>query len=210
MKGYLVVLFFLSLLNFVVADCNYWSGTAPFCSGSCPSNCRREATSKCGNGACCWTGKKALCNCCPTNDLCTPTQTEAYCLGKGWLQPVAPLMCRNVMLSNWPPPQSKRTCSTYVCGLCILGGSTARRDLQERYNDKAASCDAPNASNIHDMFKDLITLDKNMTETDIDRVLEAKYGKRLTDDEMKHVKVVRVHPPNVGDGDDSECTKKAH
>src|SRR6266487_2787795 len=117
MHLYILSLLILSILEYVLADCHYWDGTAPFCGGSCPSGCIREATSRCGNGACCWTGRKALCNCCgggPDPGPCTPTQTEAFCFGGGFLQPITPLICRNVELTAWPPPERRRTCSTSV------------------------------------------------------------------------------------------------
>ncbi|KAG1735432.1 hypothetical protein EDB19DRAFT_1103603 [Suillus lakei] len=45
----------------VNADC-FWSGTAPFCAGSCEGSPTVEcATSSCGDGACCWTGYKKYC-----------------------------------------------------------------------------------------------------------------------------------------------------
>ncbi|KAF9449655.1 hypothetical protein P691DRAFT_667021 [Macrolepiota fuliginosa MF-IS2] len=39
----------------------YYDGTAPFCAGSCPDNYRETDKDNCGDGACCWTGYKALC-----------------------------------------------------------------------------------------------------------------------------------------------------
>ncbi|PPQ87317.1 hypothetical protein CVT25_002067 [Psilocybe cyanescens] len=39
----------------------YWDGSAPFCDGACPSGYREENRGSCGDGACCWTGTKALC-----------------------------------------------------------------------------------------------------------------------------------------------------
>ncbi|GMF69767.1 unnamed protein product [Aspergillus oryzae] len=40
----------------------FWSGTAPFCAGSCDNATHWEcATSSCGDGACCWTGTKRHC-----------------------------------------------------------------------------------------------------------------------------------------------------
>ncbi|KAB2569980.1 hypothetical protein DBV05_g11364 [Lasiodiplodia theobromae] len=42
------------------ADC-FWSGTSPFCAGSCPSNYEDCRTDSCGDGACCWTGYKKYC-----------------------------------------------------------------------------------------------------------------------------------------------------
>lgn len=43
-----------------VSPC-FWSGTSPFCAGSCPDgyvDCGRDS---CGDGACCWTGIKVYC-----------------------------------------------------------------------------------------------------------------------------------------------------
>ncbi|KAK0642771.1 hypothetical protein DIS24_g8712 [Lasiodiplodia hormozganensis] len=39
----------------------FWSGTSPFCAGSCPSNYEDCRTDSCGDGACCWTGYKKYC-----------------------------------------------------------------------------------------------------------------------------------------------------
>ncbi len=39
----------------------YWFGTAPFCSGECPSGWTQQSTSNRGDGSRCWTGQKVLC-----------------------------------------------------------------------------------------------------------------------------------------------------
>jgi hypothetical protein len=39
----------------------YWSGTAPFCAGSCGGGTVECNTSACGDGACCITGYKKYC-----------------------------------------------------------------------------------------------------------------------------------------------------
>ncbi|KAI1084138.1 hypothetical protein F5B20DRAFT_285241 [Whalleya microplaca] len=44
----------------ITADC-FWSGTSPFCAGSCPDNYVDCRTNGCGDGACCWTGYKKYC-----------------------------------------------------------------------------------------------------------------------------------------------------
>jgi len=209
MKSIIFAVLLFTFFELIAADCRYWSGRAPFCSGSCPSNCVREDTGKCGNGACCWTGRKALCNCCGANPscLCTPTRVESYCAGGGWFQPiVTPLMCRKIDDSNRPGCPGKRTCSTYACGVCIWGKGIRTRSvpglLEARNNTThtgTTQCPAVNATEVTDLFHDMIDLEKNMTETDIDLVVERKYGKRLTDEEMKFVEVVRVHPPEEGD-----------
>ena len=42
----------------------FWSGTAPFCQGYCPSAVYvTKASDKCGDGKCCMTGTKKYC--CP-------------------------------------------------------------------------------------------------------------------------------------------------
>ncbi|KAI0327666.1 hypothetical protein GY45DRAFT_1327313 [Cubamyces sp. BRFM 1775] len=49
-----------NLTTLEVSPC-FWSGTAPFCAGSCPAgyvDCGRDG---CGDGACCWTGIKVYC-----------------------------------------------------------------------------------------------------------------------------------------------------
>lgn len=43
------------------ADQCFWSGTSPFCAGSCDSGYSDCGTSGCGDGACCWTGYKKYC-----------------------------------------------------------------------------------------------------------------------------------------------------
>jgi hypothetical protein len=92
--------------------CEYWSGTAPFCKGSCPGNCRTLRRSSSGNGATCWSGTKALCQCCPGPQACTPTQTSTKCYG-------VVMICKNeeVTLSFQGPVV--KTCSTYACGVCF-------------------------------------------------------------------------------------------
>lgn len=51
----------------------YWSGTAPFCAGSCGPPTIECGTSSCGDGACCITGYKKYCcydaTCPTTKDL---------------------------------------------------------------------------------------------------------------------------------------------
>ena len=40
----------------------YWHGTAPFChAGGCHTGYTESNKGSCGDGACCWTGYKALC-----------------------------------------------------------------------------------------------------------------------------------------------------
>ncbi|KAH8167839.1 hypothetical protein CIB48_g392 [Xylaria polymorpha] len=39
----------------------YWSGTSPFCAGSCDRGYEDCGTDDCGDGACCWTGYKKYC-----------------------------------------------------------------------------------------------------------------------------------------------------
>ncbi|OWA51233.1 hypothetical protein BV898_15727 [Hypsibius exemplaris] len=38
-----------------------WEGTAPFCSPVCSDGWYRADSSRCGDGACCWTGVKYKC-----------------------------------------------------------------------------------------------------------------------------------------------------
>ncbi|KAF5578342.1 hypothetical protein FPCIR_11592 [Fusarium pseudocircinatum] len=42
-------------------DSCHWSGTAPYCDGECGDGEREVGRSQCGDGACCWTGSKAMC-----------------------------------------------------------------------------------------------------------------------------------------------------
>lgn len=85
-------------LSAPVAHADTWRGTAPFCEGKCPPGEKQIATSQCGNGACCWTGHKALCrNTAPT---CIPKPVVAQCF-------VFVLMCDN-------------GCSKFACGACFF------------------------------------------------------------------------------------------
>ncbi|KAI0327667.1 hypothetical protein GY45DRAFT_1327315 [Cubamyces sp. BRFM 1775] len=51
------------------ADPCFWSGTAPFCAGSCPVGYTECGRDSCGDGACCWTGYKVYC-CREGSDQC--------------------------------------------------------------------------------------------------------------------------------------------
>ncbi|KAI0327670.1 hypothetical protein GY45DRAFT_1097053 [Cubamyces sp. BRFM 1775] len=50
----------------------FWSGTAPFCAGSCPVGYVDCARDGCGDGACCITGYKVFC-CRSDEGLCPPS-----------------------------------------------------------------------------------------------------------------------------------------
>lgn len=89
------------------ARADTWYGTAPFCNGQCPAGQSQIETSQCGNGACCWTGHKVLCqNVAPT---CNGTQTNTACWG-------VVLICSN---GYYTVQGSWTNCSTYACGICL-------------------------------------------------------------------------------------------
>ncbi|XP_048369102.1 sushi, von Willebrand factor type A, EGF and pentraxin domain-containing protein 1-like [Sphaerodactylus townsendi] len=62
-----LLFFFLPLFMFPSAEDpeatsdSYWSGTAPFCFGSCRGKHKEVKRSPCGDGSCCWFGSKAFC-----------------------------------------------------------------------------------------------------------------------------------------------------
>src|SRR5437763_9602561 len=92
----------LSVTRTFSACRQYWSGTAPFCKGSCPSGCITLESSERGNGAYCATGSKKLCDCCSTTDVregpCTPNHTETFCFPISTFPfgvPVGVLICKD-------------------------------------------------------------------------------------------------------------------
>jgi hypothetical protein len=164
-----------------LSDCKYWDGTAPFCSGSCPANCVTVRSSDCGNGACCWTGSKKLCDCCPKNDLCNPTITETACYG-------VVLVCKNIALG---PP--KRTCSTYACGIC-LGFPFLKSNIDD------------NKETYIDPWLTDVTVQGNVTlsEDEIEDTLVRHFGPKLDRKQMQNVKKIRVKngkPEDLGKRD---------
>jgi hypothetical protein len=177
----------------VQANCQFWDGTAPFCSGSCPSGCRTVARSNCGNGACCWTGHKALCQCCSGPGPCTPTQTATSCYG-------VVLVCKNQQVTLTFQGPVTTTCSTYACGICF-GFSFLRRNVEDgnSTDGNVDSCtDALNVRHIDPMLSD-ITVQGNVTlsEKEIEEKLVSKFGPRLTHEQMKDVRIVRVLEPDL-------------
>ncbi len=188
----------LSLVIGAHADCQFWSGTAPFCSGSC-GGCKTLATSNCGNGACCWTGRKALCQCCDGPRPCTPTQTSVACYG-------IVLVCKNEQLTLAPQGPVIKTCSTYACGFCFgfsffLDGEMGS---QERSSQERSCPDGLNVTYIDPMLSD-VTVQGNVTlsEKEIESKLVEQFGPRLSPEQMKKVKIIRVLEPDLSvKGDD--------
>ncbi len=86
----------LAVASFAQADT--WRGTAPFCDGHCNAGETQIATSKCGDGACCWSGHKALCR--NTSPTCKPKPVKTFCA-------LFVLICDN-------------GCSTFACGACFF------------------------------------------------------------------------------------------
>jgi hypothetical protein len=166
-----------------IADCQYWDGTAPFCDGSCPGNCLTIATSNSGNGASCWTGSKALCNCCPGPGPCTPTETETGCYG-------IVLICKNVELIFGSGGQQSITCSTYVCGLCL--GFSFFLEAEETVPSTPRG-----VLSINSTHRDVIVRGYNTTEEEIEDVLVSNFGRKLSPDEMKNVTVLKIAQPDI-------------
>ena len=68
------------------------------------------ARSNCGDGACCWTGTKALCrNSTPT---CQPLQTNVAC--RGFV-----MTCDNGFYTQTTSLPDWHSCSKYACGACV-------------------------------------------------------------------------------------------
>ena len=110
--GLACVYAFLFLAVTSSAWANTWRGTAPFCNGQCQSGERQLATSKCGDGGCCWTGQKALCS--NSTPLCASLQTHTQCFG-------VVLICQN---GHYEAASQWVTCSQYACGACLGFGSS--------------------------------------------------------------------------------------
>ncbi|MBC6433760.1 hypothetical protein FM036_25090 [Nostoc sp. HG1] len=97
-------------LQIPIAKADTWRGTAPFCSGSCLSGEEEVARSNCGDGACCWTGSKALCrNSAPT---CQALQTNVECKA-------VVLICDNGFYTQTSNQPDWHSCSKYACGACL-------------------------------------------------------------------------------------------
>lgn len=99
---------------------DYWAGTAPFCNGQCRKGERQIGSSKCGDGACCWSGHKALCT--SSTPQCAAKQTKTQCYG-------VVMICDNG--SYVAPTNVWKSCGKYACGVC-LGFSSVNASLQTR------------------------------------------------------------------------------
>ena len=98
------------VLGATAAQADTWRGTAPFCEGRCLPGETQVASSNCGNGACCWSGRKVLCrNDAPT---CTGRQTKTSCKG-------VVMICDNGFYEVGPEPPVWRSCAKYACGVCF-------------------------------------------------------------------------------------------
>ncbi|KAK3052870.1 hypothetical protein LTR09_005934 [Extremus antarcticus] len=165
------------------ADCQYWDGTAPFCSGSCPSNCRTVQISNAGNGGSCWSGTKALCDCCAGPPPCTPTETETACYG-------FVLVCKNVQHIFGAAGDQTITCSSYACGACVGLPFFAQDDGIE-------PSISPRAMTITSTHREVIVRGRNTTEEEIEDTLVQEFGPKLSPDEMKNITAIRVAEPDV-------------
>ena len=166
-----------------IADCQYWDGTAPFCDGSCPPNCRTVGTSNTGNGGSCWTGSKALCDCCPGPGPCTPTETETACYG-------VVLVCKNVEHVFISGGDQTITCSTYACGVCF-GFSFF---LEE---EGTVSGTPRGMLSVHSIHRDVIVRGHNTTEEEIEHTLVSNFGRKLSPDEMKNATILKFAQPDI-------------
>jgi hypothetical protein len=65
------------------SSCCRWFGTAPICSGVCPPGCSERARNNIGDGATCFIGSKALCDCCNIGrPTCAWYGTAPLCSGE--------------------------------------------------------------------------------------------------------------------------------
>jgi len=104
-----------------LAKADTWRGTAPFCAGNCLRGEQEVQRSNCGNGACCWTGSKALCrNSAPT---CQSLQTNVACKG-------VVMICEDGFYTQTTNKPDWHSCSKYVCGACIGWWSDWREPIQ--------------------------------------------------------------------------------
>lgn len=104
----LAVTAFLMLSGMPNAQADYWDGRAPFCNGNCSGGSRQIGSSKCGDGACCWTGHKALCS--SGTAACLVKETNSECFG-------VVEVCDNGSYSA--PNNVWHSCDKYVCGACF-------------------------------------------------------------------------------------------
>jgi hypothetical protein len=96
------------LIGAPLACADTWRGTAPFCDGSCNAGERQIGVSNCGDGACCWTGHKALCS--NSSATCQASETQATCYG-------VVEVCDNGYYEA--PTQNWHSCDKYACGACL-------------------------------------------------------------------------------------------
>ncbi|KAJ6258021.1 hypothetical protein Dda_6933 [Drechslerella dactyloides] len=184
--GFTSILLFWILAGKALAHCRYWDGTAPFCDGSCPISCRTIATSKSGNGATCWFGHKALCNCCSGDGPCIPTQIETACYG-------IILICKNIEVKHTPSGKKKTTCATYRCGYC-LDLSPVVEEVEGTVKEYGAPRRELSLESTH---QDIIVRGYNTTEEEIERALVSNFGKKLSPEEMKNTTVLKIIPPDI-------------
>lgn len=100
----------LALMLAPIAQADTWRGTAPFCEGQCLPGEKVIKKSNCGNGACCWTGQKVLCQ--NQNPTCVATMTKTSCK-------VFVLMCDNGTLKPGNGAAEWVSCSKHACGVCF-------------------------------------------------------------------------------------------
>ena len=198
-------LFMILLLAIGVrAACQFWDGTAPFCSGSCPSGCKTLARSDCGNGACCLIGSKALCKCCDGPKPCTPTQTTASCYG-------LVLICKHQQVTLTPQGPIITTCSISICGACfgfpflrenVDDGNFPDRNVDNQAflqgNIDSGCNEGLNITYIDPMLSDVIVQGNvTLSEKEIEALLVSQFGPRLTPEQMKNVRIVKVLEPDL-------------
>jgi hypothetical protein len=178
-----IIFFIWIFARNALADCQYWDGTAPFCDGSCPSNCRTLGTSDTGNGGSCWSGSKALCDCCAGPGPCNPTETITACYG-------LVLICKNIELVFGPTGQQSITCSSYACGACV--GFTGL------FGDEENMASSPRGVlSVHSTHRDVIVRGLNTTEEEMEDTLVSRFGKKLSSHEMKKTTALHFVQPDI-------------
>ena len=141
------------------------------------------------------------------------------------------MICRNVEVIAFPP--SKKTCSTYICGVCFFGKkSVATEEEVEAAKLEAArqgpflariqvgmaypaarapgECDPVlNVTNVAGIYSDLYTQgEKDLSEKEIEKILVAKFGRMIPAEELKDAHLIRFLPPQADAVEDSDCAKK--
>ena len=143
------------------------------------------------------------------------------------------MLCSNVELIAYPPPGSKKTCSTYICGVCFFGAKAGvteeeveaakleaarmapfvaqlQAGMASPIAANAGDCTpGPNVTNVDGMHSDVYTQgEKDLSEKEIEKILVAKFGPKIPTEKLKDAYLVRLLPPQAGTVDnDPDCPK---